>query len=224
MKILAIECTHGFASVAVSNAGNVAEQRLAEWQKTAEALVPLVEQVMADAGLQPADLDGVAVSSGPGSFTALRIGMSVAKGIAFGAGLPLAPVSTFAALASSVLPHTDALHIVPVIPSRASEYFAAICRRDGGELVEVESFRCDAAELPGRLASLGADFAIAGRGVQVIADEVPQLAPHCVEASSFSASSLLPFARKALAENGAEASAEAVPDYRQAFVPRSVRS
>ncbi|HHE31709.1 MAG TPA: tRNA (adenosine(37)-N6)-threonylcarbamoyltransferase complex dimerization subunit type 1 TsaB [Chlorobaculum parvum] len=224
MKILAIECTHGFASVAVSNAGNVAEQSLAEWQKTAEALVPLVEQVMAEAGLQPDDLNGVAVSSGPGSFTALRIGMSVAKGIAFGAGLPLAPVSTLAALASSVLPHTDAQHIVPVIPSRAGECFAAIFWRDGDELVEAERFRCDAAELPGRLASLGEEFAIAGRGVQALAEDVPELALCCIEASFFSALSLLPFARKALAKGGGESSTEAAPDYRQAFVPKQVRS
>lgn len=224
MNILAIECTHGFASVAVSRDGAVFEGRLAEWQKTAEALVPLVMQTMAKAGVvSAAELDGVAVSSGPGSFTALRIGMSVAKGIAFGADVPLAPVPTMTALASAALPHTDVLHIVPVIPSRAGEYFAAIYRRDGAVLVEVESFRCEAAELPERLKALCDDFVITGRGVRTLADEVPKLAGRCVEASFFSAASLLPFAEQAFASCGGEPNAEATPDYRQAFVPKQAR-
>jgi len=225
MKILAIECTHGFASVAVSRDGTIVEQRLAEWQKTAEALVPLVMQVMAEAGIpSAAELDGVAVSSGPGSFTALRIGMSVAKGIAFGADLPLLPVPTMIALASVALPHTEAANLVPVIPSRAGEYFAAIYRRDGKALTEIENFRCDAAELPGRLASLGGAFVIVGRGVQTLADEVPQLASRCIEASFFTASALLPFAEQAFAAGGGESSTDATPEYRQAFVPKQARS
>lgn len=225
MKILAIECTHGFASVAVSDGERVVEQRLAEWQKTAEELVPLVMQVMATAGVaSAAELDGVAVSSGPGSFTALRIGMSVAKGIAFGADVPLAPVPTMIALASAALPHTDVLHIVPVIPSRAGEYFAAIYRRDDQVLVEVERFRCEAAKLLERLVSLGDAFVITGRGVRALADEVPQLASRYIEASFFTAASLLPFAEQAFASCDGEPNAEATPDYRQAFVPKQARS
>ncbi len=73
----------------------------------AEKLFDAIDYVMKSANVRPEMLDVVAVSAGPGSFTGLRIGMSAAKGIAFGAGLPITAVPTFEALAmeaSSVLP------------------------------------------------------------------------------------------------------------------------
>ncbi len=68
----------------------------------AEKLFDAIDYVMKSAGVQPEMLNAVAVSAGPGSFTGLRIGMSAAKGIAFGAGLPIVPVPTFEALAMEV--------------------------------------------------------------------------------------------------------------------------
>lgn len=73
----------------------------------AEKIYEAVDYVIKTAGITVNDLHAVAVSSGPGSFTGLRIGMSAAKGIAFGASLPIVPVPTFEALAlqlSSILP------------------------------------------------------------------------------------------------------------------------
>lgn len=219
MKILAIECTHGFASVAVNHSGNVFEERLAEWQKTAESLVPLVMQTMGEAGLAVAALDGVAVSSGPGSFTALRIGLSVAKGIAFGADLPLAPVSTLRVMAEAAAEKSAMKHIVPVIPSRADEYFYSIFANEDGELKEIESSRCMVSELPARLAVFSESLAVISRSVDALAEVAPSLAPHLADASFFSAASLLRHAEKALAEGAAGAAAGAFPDYRQAFAP-----
>jgi tRNA threonylcarbamoyladenosine biosynthesis protein TsaB len=220
MKILAIECTHGFASAAVSNGECVVERRLADWQKTAESLVPLVMQVMAAAGLTVADLDGLAVSSGPGSFTALRIGLSVVKGIAFGAGLPLAPVPTLLAMADAATENVLARHIVPVIPSRAGEYFYSIFSTEGDELSEIESSRCLVSELPARLAGLTGSFVIVSRGAELLVEELPSLAPSVVDASFFSAATLLRFANKAFTEGVAGTADGTVPDYRQAFTPR----
>lgn len=73
----------------------------------AEKLFETIDFVLKSAGIVTGDLGAIAVSSGPGSFTGLRIGMSAAKGIAFGANLPIVPVPTFEALAlelSSILP------------------------------------------------------------------------------------------------------------------------
>jgi len=73
----------------------------------AEKLFESIEYVVKTAGIQTGDLGAIAVSAGPGSFTGLRIGMSAAKGIAFGLSLPIIPVPTFEALAfqiASVLP------------------------------------------------------------------------------------------------------------------------
>ena len=221
MKILAIECTHQLACVAVKNGSRLVERVNEEWQKTAEAIVPLVKQVMSEAGLRPTDLDGVAVSSGPGSFTALRIGMSAAKGIAFGAGRPLVAVPTLPAMAAAAVAHTGSTHIVPVIPSRPGEYFYSIYHRDGGDGVprELESSRCQAAELAGHLEKLAGEFVIVGRSIAELALHDAALAPFCIEASFFTAASLLDYAEKALAEGVDGMLAEAVPDYRQQFVP-----
>jgi tRNA threonylcarbamoyladenosine biosynthesis protein TsaB len=219
MKILAIECTHGFASVAVSDGGRVVERRLAEWQKTAESLVPLVMQAMAEAGLAVAELDGVAVSSGPGSFTALRIGLSVAKGVAFGAGLPLAPVSTLLAMAEAATEHVASRYVVPVIQSRPGEYFYSIFSVEDGAFTEIESSRCLVSELPARLAAFADSLAMISRSADTLASEAPSLAPYLIDASFFSAASLIGHAEKAFAEGVAGTAAGTAPDYRQTFTP-----
>lgn len=224
MKILAIECTHGFASAAVSNGERVFERRLADWQKTAESLVPLVMQVMAEAGLQVAELDGVAVSSGPGSFTALRIGMSVAKGIAFGASRPLVPVPTMLVMAEAASEHVSAKYIAPVIPSRAGEYFYSIFSVEDGALAEIESSRCLVSELAEHLAAFADSLAIVSRSAEILAEEAPSLAPHLAAATFFSAATLLGHARKAFAGGVAGTAEGTVPDYRQAFTPKQAHS
>ena len=73
----------------------------------AEKLFKTIDYVIHAAGIETGDLGGIAVSSGPGSFTGLRIGLSAAKGIAFGSSLPIIPVPTYEAMAlqlSSILP------------------------------------------------------------------------------------------------------------------------
>jgi tRNA threonylcarbamoyladenosine biosynthesis protein TsaB len=219
MKILAIECTHGFASVAVSSADRLIGRCLGEWQKTAEAIVPLIMQAMDDAGLKPADLDGIAVSSGPGSFTALRIGISVAKGIASGTGAPLVSVSTMQAMAESSPELMAASYIVPLIPSRAGEYFCSIYKQEQGALSEIGNTRCLVSELPGRLAAYTGSMAVVSRSAGDLARQLPELAPFLVDATFFSAGSLITYAEKVLSAGQADTATLVVPDYRQVFVP-----
>jgi len=222
MKILAIECTHGVACVAVKN-GNVTVERInGEWQRTAEVIVPLAMQAMSEAGLVPSELDGVAVSSGPGSFTALRIGMSAAKGIAYGSGCPLVPVSTLAAMAVAASGYTEARHIVPVIPSRPGEYFYAIYRRQEGSpdlLDELGQGRCLVDELVTLLTPFSGDLAIPVRDAAAFATRSSGLAEFALDAAFFTAGSLLAMAETVLEKGGAATPGEASPDYRQIFVP-----
>jgi len=75
-----------------------------------EIIFEIVEKLFKLAGIKPNDLDSIAVSEGPGSFTGLRIGFSAAKGIAYGANLPIIPIPTYEALAyqlSSILNEND---------------------------------------------------------------------------------------------------------------------
>lgn len=221
MNILAIECTHQVACVAVSNGNRIVEQVSTEWQRTAEAIMPLVMQAMTNAGLVPADLDGVAVSAGPGSFTALRIGMSAAKGIAFGAGCPLVPVPTLLAMARAACSQSGESCVIPIVPSRPGEYFYAIYRRREGldDLEELENGRCMAVELAVKLKAFDGSFTIPVRDLSGFVSHAPELAAYAIDASFFTAASLLDFAGSVLDQGAAAPLAETAPDYRQIFVP-----
>ena len=97
-----------------------------------EMLVPLVRRMMEDARRELADLDGVAVSIGPGSFTGLRIGLSTAKGLCFSLGCPLVAVPTLDALASRML--FSAYPVCCMLDARKKEVYAAIYDTSEGVL------------------------------------------------------------------------------------------
>jgi tRNA threonylcarbamoyladenosine biosynthesis protein TsaB len=103
----------------------------------AELLAPLVHDLLAQHGVRAADLQTVAVSAGPGSYTGLRIGVSTAKGLCIASGAGLVGVPTLAALAtaaSGVLREGDLL--VTALPSRRGEVYVAAFRPDGARLAE----------------------------------------------------------------------------------------
>ena len=102
MKILAIETATEICGVSYIEDGNViatAEENIP--RQHAKSLPLFYEKLVANTGLILSDLDGIAISIGPGSFTGLRIGLSYSKGLAFGQGLPLIPVPTLKALMDS---------------------------------------------------------------------------------------------------------------------------
>ncbi len=216
MNILAIECTHAALSVAVMNTGVVTERQSADWKKAAESLVPLIEKVMAESALDLKQLDCIAISSGPGSFTALRIGMAVAKGIACGLGIPLVPVPTMPAMAAS-LP-LESGSIMAVIPSRKGEYYFA--SYFPGELVagvwHDEVKRGSAADV---LAAASRCMVIVGRELNEIILLLDGSGAVYREADLFSASSLFSAAERLFAGADATGLNGVTPDYRQMFSP-----
>lgn len=90
----------------------------------AERLHVFIEEILKEAGLGMNDLNAIAVSQGPGSYTGLRIGVSAAKGLCYALGIPLIAVDTLLALASKVSV-TDGL-IVPMIDARRMEVYSAV--------------------------------------------------------------------------------------------------
>ncbi len=98
MKILAFDTATQACTAAVWIDGS-AHERLELGQRHAERLLVLIDDVLAEAGVALNDLDAIAFGRGPGSFTGLRISAGVAQGLAFGADLPVLPVSSLAALA-----------------------------------------------------------------------------------------------------------------------------
>ena len=98
--LLAVETATAAPSVALWRGDALLGERAADpGRPTAEALLPALDALLADAGLALAAVEAVAVSIGPGSFTGLRIGVATVKGLAFGTGRPAIAVSTLAAVA-----------------------------------------------------------------------------------------------------------------------------
>ncbi len=221
MNILAIECTHEALSAAVLSAGIVTEAVSADWKKAAESLVPLVEQVMTRSGLNRQELEGIAISSGPGSFTALRIGMSVAKGIAYGLGIPLIPIPTMPAMAASLL--AVAGMVMAVIPARKGEYYYASYRSEdlSSGVWHNEVCRGSAADVAVAVLALNAGTIVVGRR---LCELLPLLAVSGAvyrEADFFSARSLFFTAERLVAATDVEGLNEVTPDYRQTFSPNA---
>ena len=115
MRVLAIDTALAACSAAVldtDDGGIVASQSLPMTRGHAEALMPLLVRLMQDAGMAFRDIDRVVVTTGPGSFTGLRVGIAAARGIALAAGKPAVGLSTLAAYAA---PHMAADETVPVV-------------------------------------------------------------------------------------------------------------
>lgn len=131
MRILALETAAKAVSAAVTEDGKVLASAYQDTGLThSRTLMPLVELLLRNTGLTAADLDAVAVSAGPGSFTGVRIGVSAAKGLAWAADKPCVPVSTLAALARNVS-FLDGLVVCAMDARRQQVYNALFEARDG---------------------------------------------------------------------------------------------
>jgi tRNA threonylcarbamoyladenosine biosynthesis protein TsaB len=164
MKILALDTAANACSVALQAGEDIIERIETQPRRHAAALLPMAEECLAEAGLGLRELDAVAFGRGPGSFTGLRIAASVAQGIAFGAGLPVAPVSNLAAAAVAAWRKHGWRQVLAAFDARMEELYAAAYRIDDAGLPEL----CGAEQLvaPGALsppAGAGAWFG-AGSG------------------------------------------------------------
>ena len=136
--ILCIETSTAVLSVALARDGAVVCERVCTEPRSQAALTaPLVKEVLSDAGITAGACDAVCVSAGPGSYTGLRVGVSTAKGLAFGAGIPLLSMGTLDILVEGV-EETPAF-IVPMIDARRMEVYTAVYSADGSRLTEVEA-------------------------------------------------------------------------------------
>ena len=125
MRVLAIETATLAGGVALYEEGRVIGLSLLDVQLThSERLMAMVHRLLEDCRATLDDVDGLAVSIGPGSFTGLRVGAATAKGLALARGWPVAPVPTLDALAAG-LPFADAA-VCPILDARKGEVYLGL--------------------------------------------------------------------------------------------------
>ncbi len=132
--ILGIESSGNEFSVAILRDSELLfSTEILEERSQERRLAPVVLEAFEQIGLSINDLDACGIGSGPGSYTGLRIGMSLASGLSFAGGIPLIPVGTLENLSFQLLrKFPDASYAFPVMPARKEEFFLGLWEREKG--------------------------------------------------------------------------------------------
>jgi tRNA threonylcarbamoyladenosine biosynthesis protein TsaB len=138
MRVLAIDTALAACSAAVlddDRGGIIASETLPMVRGHAEALMPLIARVMHLAEVEFTELDRIAVTTGPGSFTGLRVGIAAARGIALAAGRPAIGLSTLAGFAAPLIAEDDTTHVVTAIDARHNNVYLQVFGPGGRTIV-----------------------------------------------------------------------------------------
>ena len=168
-RIILIETSTSLCSTALVEDGKVVCERISDEPRAHASKTALfVSEMLSEKGLKVSDCDAVAVSKGPGSYTGLRVGVSTAKGLCFGAGIPMISVGTldtlvWQALDGNMLPE-GCRYIIPMIDARRMEVYTGIFTPDGkqvsptvAQIIDADSFKDQLAEGPVLFIGDGAD-------------------------------------------------------------------
>jgi tRNA threonylcarbamoyladenosine biosynthesis protein TsaB len=132
--ILAIETSSELASCALLNGDTVITRESSGVRTHSQSILPMVQELLAEAGLALADCDAIAFGAGPGSFTGVRTACGIAQGLAFGATKPVVPTNTLAGMALACHRATGATDILTVLDARMGEVYWAQYRYCDGAL------------------------------------------------------------------------------------------
>lgn len=169
-KILLIETSTALTSVAIAENGKIVFYKDDEAGRNQSALTaPFIKEALDSQGLKASDLDAVCVSMGPGSYTGLRVGVSSAKGLCFGAGVPLLAVGTLDCLVWEAIGSGQAAgckYIVPMIDARRMEVYTAVFDATGSRTTEISPRIID----ENSFADILSDAATTGQKVLFIGD------------------------------------------------------
>ena len=165
MNLLAFDSAQAACSAAVQCDGTLAARRFARMERGhAEALMPMIVAVLAEAGIGFAALDAVAVTIGPGSYTGIRVGLAAAKGIALARGIPLIGVTTLEAVARAARDQRSGAPVLVVLETKRADLY-------------VQGFAPDLAPLAPPLAIAPAAVRVP-QGALIAGDGAPRLKPH----------------------------------------------
>lgn len=142
MKLLAFETATEACSVAVYVDGDLIERHELAPRRHAEYALPWAEALLAEAGIDRAQLDAIAISRGPGAFTGVRLAIAIGQGIALALDRPMLAISTLQAIAVQ----SSGDQVLAAIDARMGEVYAGEFERRDGELVAVSTERVCAPE------------------------------------------------------------------------------
>ena len=140
-RIIFIETSTSLTSVALSEEGRIVALKQTDVPRSQASLTaPFIDEMLRERGLHVQDCDAVCVSKGPGSYTGLRVGSSTAKGLCFGADIPLIAIGTLDTLVAQaqddgIVPE-GCRYIIPMIDARRMEVYSAVFSPAGKQLTE----------------------------------------------------------------------------------------
>ncbi|MCR5283192.1 MAG: tRNA (adenosine(37)-N6)-threonylcarbamoyltransferase complex dimerization subunit type 1 TsaB [Lachnospiraceae bacterium] len=168
MRLAAIESSSLVASVALLEDDVLVAEYTTCYQKThSQTLLPMMEQIFAMTGAEPESLDCIAISSGPGSFTGLRIGSATAKGLGLALDIPLVEVPTLEAMAYQLYGNRDL--ICPMMDARRGQVYTGVYTftQDNAFICVKEPMAAAAEEILAFLNARGQRVILLGDGVPV---------------------------------------------------------
>lgn len=172
-SLLAIDTATEACSVALLHGGKIYSRYAVIPRLHAQQVLPMVRELLEEAGVQLQQLDAIAFGQGPGAFTGLRIAVGVVQGLAFALDKPVLPVSTLAAIAQRACREQGAQQVAVAIDARMDEVYWGCYRMENGQL-QLQGLEqvCapEQAQLP-RTAS--GDWLAAGTGWQAYAGRIP---------------------------------------------------
>jgi tRNA threonylcarbamoyladenosine biosynthesis protein TsaB len=193
--ILAIETSSELASAALLHDDRILARDTAGVQTHSHAILPMVQGLLAEAGIGLAQCSAIAFGAGPGSFTGVRTACGVAQGLAFGGDLPLVPVCTLLAMAQACREESGADEVLALLDARMEEvYWAHYRHADGWQTVIDPTLSPAAQVLPaGKVNACGnglsaygpAFVALTERGL--VAAQYPAIMPHARQVARLAA-------------------------------------
>jgi len=168
VRLLAFDTSTERLSVAVRHGDLLLERDGEGGAQASSTLIPLIQSLLAEAGVALRELDAIAFGRGPGSFTGLRTACSVAQGLGFGAGVPLLPVDTLLAVAEEARHQAGAQKVLAVLDARMEQVYSAAYDFSAGPAPEAEPQLTAPEEL-----RLPPGYAMAGNAFAAYGERLP---------------------------------------------------
>jgi tRNA threonylcarbamoyladenosine biosynthesis protein TsaB len=172
MKILGIDTATPFLALGIVEDERVlAELRFNAGQTHAQILIPSIDRVLNDASLKLEELDGIAISIGPGSFTGLRIGLATAKGLCFASEKPLISVPTLDGLV--YFQRSPSYPLVPILDAKKNEVYSAVYDSRDDRITRVSDYWVTSIEK--LVAKIPQEVIFLGLGLEVFKENLKKL-------------------------------------------------